>query len=197
MGRMRHNKESEGLEMEGGTMARSGRGVLLIAERHGDPINKALVHSENLMEITSMNLIIRKTSIHWKSGAPGGIGTLTTGSGVLKEAKLSLGLSPQEAVHTDSAELIAAAHASSFFLALANDLQLRVIPSGEIITTATVTMEPLGTEGAMKNIHLNVLAKLPNVTHIRFIEAMVRSKTNSGVSQLPLGNVSMNAKLER
>jgi osmotically inducible protein OsmC len=69
-----------------------------------------------------MNLIICKASVLWKGGGNGGTRTVTTDSGVLKQAKFSLGLPLKNNSHTDPAELIAAAHASSFSLALSNEL---------------------------------------------------------------------------
>lgn len=143
-----------------------------------------------------MNLIIRKASVLWKGGGNGGNRTVTTDSGVLKCAKFSLGLPLKKNSHTDPAELIAAAHASSFSLALSNELGLRASAAGEIVTLATVTLEHLAAGWTIMNIHLNVLAKLPKVTQGRFIDATVRAKTNCVVSRLLRANISMNAKLE-
>lgn len=145
-----------------------------------------------------MNLIMRMASVRWKSGAKGGTRAVTTGSGVLKQAKLSLGTSPRKnGSHTDPAELIAAAHASSFSLALSNELGLKPFAAGDIVTSATVTLEHLAAGWAIMNIHLNVVARLPQVTQGRFIDATVRAKTNCLVSRLLRANISMNAKLER
>lgn len=144
-----------------------------------------------------MNLIIRKASVRWKGGAKGGNRFVTTDSGVLKRARFSLSLPYAGNSHTDPAELIAAAHASSFSLAVSNELGLKASAAGEIITAATVTLEHLATGWTIMNIHLNVLARLPNVTQGRFIDATVRAKTNCVVSRLLRANVSMNAKLEQ
>ena len=144
-----------------------------------------------------MNLIIRKASVLWKGSAKGGTRSVTTDSGMLKRAKFSLGLPLKNNSHTDPAELIAAAHASSFSLALSNELGLKASATGEIATTATVTQEHLAAGWTIMNIHLNVLAKLPKVTQGRFIGATVRAKTNCVVSRLLRTNISMNAKLER
>jgi osmotically inducible protein OsmC len=144
-----------------------------------------------------MNLIIRKASVLWKGSAKGGTRSVTTDSGVLKRAQFSLGLPLKTNSHTDPGELIAAAHASSFSLALPNELGLKASATGEIATTATVTQEHLAAGWTIMNIHLNVLAKLPKVTQGRFIDATVRAKTNCVVSRLLRTNISMNAKLER
>jgi osmotically inducible protein OsmC len=75
-------------------------------------------------------------SVLWKSGGYGGTRTVTTDSGVLKRAKLPLGLPLKSNSHTDPDELIAAAHASSFSLALSNELELRASAAGAIVTAA-------------------------------------------------------------
>lgn len=144
-----------------------------------------------------MNQIIRKASAHWKSGGNVVTRTVTTESGVLKRAKFSLNLPVKHNSHTDPAELIAAAHASSFSLALRNELGLRASTAGKIVAVTTVTLEHLAAGWTIMNIHLNVLAKLPKVTQGRFIDATVRAKTNCVVSRLLHVNISMNAKLEK
>lgn len=144
-----------------------------------------------------MNLIIGKASVLWKGGGSGGTRTVTTNSGVLKRAKFSLGLPLKHASYTDPAELIAAAHASSFSLALSDELGLRASAVGEIVTAATVTLEHLAAGWTVMNIHLNVLARLPKVTQGSFIDATVRAKTNCVVSRLMRASISMNAKLEK
>lgn len=140
-----------------------------------------------------MQLIIRKASVHWKGGG----GTVTTGSGVLKKVKFSLGFPLKCGSHTDSAELIAAAHASSFSSALSRELGLKALVAGELITTATVMLEHLADVWTIRNIHLTVAAKLRKVTQGEFIDATVRAKTNCLVSRSLRANISMNAKLEK
>ena len=145
-----------------------------------------------------MNLMIRKAAVCWKGGAKGGTRAVTTESGVLKQAKFSVGAPlKNNGSHTDPAELIAAAHASSFSLALSNELGLKAVAAGEIVTSATVTLEFLAAGWTIMNIHLNVVARLPKMTQGRFIDATVRAKTNCLVSRSLRANISMNAKLEK
>ena len=96
----------------------------------------------------------------------------------------------------DPAELIAAAHANSFSMALSEELKLKARATGETITTVTVTAEHLSTGWAISNIHLNVVARLPKVTQATFIDAALRAKINCLVSRLLRANISMNARLE-
>jgi osmotically inducible protein OsmC len=166
-------------------------------ERHRNPRNKVLVDSLLSSESSMMNLIIRKAHVRWKGGNKGGSRAVTTESGVLKQAKFSLGIMRKKVSDTDPAELIAAAHASSFSLALSNELGLSASAAGEVLITATVAMEHLAAGWTIMNVHLNVVAKLPKMTQNKFIDASVRAKTSCLVSRLLRANISMNAKLEK
>ena len=147
--------------------------------------------------VVLMKLIMRKAFVRWKGGANGGTRAMSTESGVLKQARYSLGIPFRESSGTDPAELIAAAHAASFSLALSNELGLAGAALGDIVTTATVTLERLAAGWTIMNIHLNVIARLPKVTQSKFIDATVRAKTSCLVSRLLRANISMNAKLEK
>jgi len=142
-----------------------------------------------------MQLIIRKAAAEWKIGSKGGTRVLSTGSGVLKDARCASGFPHQENSVTDPAELIAAAHAGSFSLALSKELKLPPSTSGSIVTTATVTIEHLDTGWTITNIHLNTVATLPKVTQNQFIDATVRAKTSCLVSRLLRATISVNARL--
>ena len=140
---------------------------------------------------------MRKASARWQGGARGGSRTVTIGSGVLKQAGCAPGIPLREKSATDPAELMAAAHAASFAAALSRELGLAGSASGDILSTATVTLEHVAAGWTILNIHLNIVARLPRVTQGRFIDATVRAKTSCLVSRLLRANISMNAKLER
>jgi lipoyl-dependent peroxiredoxin len=144
-----------------------------------------------------MKLIMRKASVRWKGGSRGGTRAMTAESGVLKEARYSLSVPFREDSGTNPAELIAAAHAGSFALALSDELGLARSAAGDIVITATVTLECLAAGWTIMNIHLNIVARLPRVTQRRFIDATVRAKTSCLVSRSLRANISMNAKLEK
>ena len=144
-----------------------------------------------------MKLIMRKASVQWKGGSNGGTRAITTESGALKQAGYSLGIPFRANSGTNPAELIAAAQAASFSLALSNELGLAASSSGNIVTTATVTLEHLAAGWTVINIHLDVRAGLPKLTQGEFIDATVRAKTSCLVSRLLRANISMNAKLEK
>ena len=145
--------------------------------------------------VSAMQLIIRKAAVHWKSGSKGDTRVVSTGSGVSKNARCASGILLKKNSVTDPAELIAAAHAGSFSLALSKELKLAPSAFGSTITTATVTTEHLPTGWMITNIHLNVIARLPKVTQSEFIDATVRAKTSCVISQLLRATISVNAKL--
>ena len=169
----------------------------VIAHRYDNPTEEVLVSLVVSQHRVWKKLIMRQASVRWKGGCQGVTKVVTTASGVRKQAKFSLGIPLKNNSDTDPAELIAAAHASSFSSALSYELGLRALAAGEIVTMATVTMENLTAGWTIMNIHLNVLARLPKVTQGQFIDATVRAKTNCLVSRLLRAHISMNAKLEK
>ncbi|MDB6039979.1 MAG: osmC [Verrucomicrobiales bacterium] len=143
-----------------------------------------------------MKLIIRKASARWKAGVRGGSGSVTTDSGVVEQARFESGIPTRKKASTNPMELIAAALACSFLVALSKELG-KVISPGNIGVSATVTIERLNVGWTVINVHLQVLATLPNVTQSAFIDATIRAKTNCLISRLLHTNISMNAKLEK
>lgn len=143
-----------------------------------------------------MKLMIRKASVQWTDGFRGGSGSMTTDSGALNQAPYSAGARFKKPNGTTPAELIAAAHAGSFSMALANELKLAGFVPDQIAILATVTLELLAAGWTITNINLKVLAKVPKATQGDFIDATLRAKTGCPVSRLLRVNISMNAKLE-
>jgi len=98
---------------------------------------------------------------------------------------------------TNSAELIAAAHAASFSIALSDALDRAGFKAERIVTTATVTSEDLSMEDwTITGILLEVVAKVPAAKVSDFIEAAIGAKTGCSVGRLLNTNVSLNARLE-
>ena len=115
----------------------------------------------------------------------------------MKDADSLSGTRLKNSAAIHSAEMIAAAHASSFSAALSNELALRDSAAGDILTTATVTMEDLAAGWTIRNIKLNVVAKLSRVTQGKFIDAIIRAKTSCLISRVLRANITMNARLEK
>ncbi len=96
---------------------------------------------------------------------------------------------------TNPPELIAAAHAGSFSLMLANELAEAGYNPRQIDTTATVEMEKVSGGLSMGQIHLEVTAAVPRMRECDFVDAALRAKANCPVSRALNATISMRAKL--
>jgi osmotically inducible protein OsmC len=143
-----------------------------------------------------MKIFTCTASVSWEGSNPKREGAITTQSAVLKEAPYGAGSARKEGKGTNPPELIAAAHASSFSMALANELREAGYRASQIDTTATVTMEHIAVGWTMTQIHLDVVASVPRAVHCDFIDAALRAKANCSVSRLLSANISMRAKLK-
>src|SRR5947208_17173421 len=104
----------------------------------------------------------RKASAVWRGGLKDGKGTISTESGVLKEAQYSFGTRFENGVGTNPEELIGAAHAGCFSMALSAELGKAGFTADSIATTATVSLDNVAPAGwTVTKIHLDVLAKIP------------------------------------
>jgi osmotically inducible protein OsmC len=98
---------------------------------------------------------------------------------------------------TSPPELIAAAHAGSFSMTLANELGEAGYRPRQIDTTATVTMEDIAAGWTLTQIHLDVIATVPRVAQCDFVDAALRAKANCPISRSLNANISMRAKLSQ
>ena len=94
-------------------------------------------------------------------------------------------------------ELIAAAHAGSFSLTLANELEEAGYHAKQIDTTATVQMEYISQEWTLTQIDLDVTARVPKAAECDFVDAALQAKANCPISRALNTNISMRAKLTR
>jgi lipoyl-dependent peroxiredoxin len=168
-----------------------------IARNYNYPSHEVLVSRKVWRQNTVVKLIMKKAAVRWNGGPKCRTRIMSTQSGELARTRIYAGLPRCESSGTDPLELIAAAQAGSFSLALSNELGSAASASDHIITTATVTLERLPAGWTIMSIHLDVTAKLPKVTQGRFIDATVRAKTRCLVTRLLRTNVSMTAKLEK
>ena len=97
---------------------------------------------------------------------------------------------------TNPSELIAAAHAGSFSMTLAEELKAAGYCASEIDTTAIVTTEHIGTRWTITRAHLEVIATVPQGEQFDFVDATLRAKANCPVSRVLIANISMQAKLK-
>nr|PZN88226.1 MAG: OsmC family peroxiredoxin [Pseudomonadota bacterium] len=138
----------------------------------------------------------RIASAEWKGSLKEGKGTLTTGSTLLSNAQYSFGTRFEQGVGTNPEELIAAAHAGCFSMALSAQLGNAGFTPESIKTNATVTLEKTDNGFAITAVHLDVKAKVPGADQAAFEKAANTAKENCPVSKVLNAKITMDAKLE-
>jgi lipoyl-dependent peroxiredoxin len=137
----------------------------------------------------------RKASAVWKGGLKDGKGSLTAPSGVFSNTPYSFATRFENTPGTNPEELIAAAHAGCFSMALSAQLGSAGITPESIETTATVTLEKVDTGFAITTVNLDVTAKIPGADQAAFQKATDNAKSGCPVSKLLNAKITMNAKL--
>ena len=120
----------------------------------------------------------------WQGGLRDGKGTISTESGTLNEAQYSFGTRFENGVGTNPEELIAAAHAGCFTMALSSELTSVKLPPESLETTATVTMDKTDDGPTVTKIHLVTKAKVPGVEKEKFDELAKKAKEGCPISRL-------------
>ena len=138
----------------------------------------------------------RKASAAWQGGLKDGQGTISTESGILASAQYSFGTRFENGIGTNPEELIAAAHAGCFSMALSGQLGSANLKPERINTTATVTMEKLEAGWTLTAVHLDVTAKIPGATAAAFAMAAGNAKAGCPISRVLNATITMDAKLE-
>ena len=138
----------------------------------------------------------RKASAEWKGGLKDGLGTVSTASKVLNETPYSFSTRFEDQPGTNPEELIAAAHAGCFSMALSAQLGNAGMKAESIRTTATLTMEKLEAGFTITAIHLDVAARIPNADPAAFDKAATNAKEGCPVSRVLKANITMSAKLD-
>ena len=137
----------------------------------------------------------RKGSAQWKGGLKDGKGTVSTASGVLKGTPYSFSSRFEGQQGTNPEELLGAAHAGCFSMALSAQLDGAGLKADSIDTTATVSLEKLEGGFAITSVHLEVRAKVPGADQAKFDEATKKAKEGCPVSKLFNTKITMDAKL--
>ena len=139
----------------------------------------------------------RKASAVWKGGLKDGKGEFSAPSGVFSQVPYSFTTRFENAPGTNPEELIAAAHASCFSMALSAQLGGANLTADSINTTANLKMEKLDAGWAITAIHLDVKAKVPNADDAAFQKAAENAKAGCPVSKVLNAKITMNAVLEK
>ena len=138
----------------------------------------------------------RKASAVWHGDLKSGKGAISTESGVLKQTQYSFGTRFENGVGTNPEELIAAAHAGCFSMALSAELGRAGVTPETIFTTATVTLEKTDAGFTVTESHLELAAKIPGLDEEKFIAIANGAKAGCPVSRLLNAKISLDAKLE-
>ena len=139
----------------------------------------------------------RTASAVWRGGLKDGKGTISSQSGVLKDTQYSFGTRFENGVGTNPEELIAAAHAGCFTMALSAQLGNANFTPESLETTADVKFEKTEEGFRITAIHLTTRAKVPGASAEAFDTAAQNAKNGCPISQLFKGNtqISLDAKL--
>jgi lipoyl-dependent peroxiredoxin len=138
----------------------------------------------------------RKASALWKGSLKEGKGTISTDSGVLSDTQYSFATRFADGKGTNPEELIAAAHAGCFSMALSNELGKSGLTPESIRTGAIVTLEQMASGFAITAVHLDVSAKVPGASSKAFEAAAGAAKSGCPVSKVLKADITMDAKLE-
>jgi osmotically inducible protein OsmC len=137
----------------------------------------------------------RKASAVWKGDLKSGKGSISTESGVLKETQYSFSTRFENGVGTNPEELIGAAHAGCFSMALSAELGKAGFTPSAINTTATITMEKTDAGFTVTESHLDMTASVPGIDQAKFIAIANGAKAGCPISRLLTAKVSLDAKL--
>ena len=140
--------------------------------------------------------MVRKASAEWRGGLKDGAGTISTESGTLKNTQYSFKARFENGTGTNPEELIAAAHAGCFSMALSAQLGAAGITAESIRTTASVTLEKVGEGFSVTSSHLDLSARIPGVEPAAFQKAADAAKSGCPISKLLNAAVTLSAKLE-
>ena len=138
----------------------------------------------------------RKGSAVWTGDLKEGDGIVSTASGVLDQTRYGFKSRFEEGPGTNPEELIGAAHAGCFSMALSGALGKAGFTPDQISTTATVSLEQVDGGFEIKAIHLDVSAKVPGADDAAFQKAAEGAKAGCPVSKLLKAEISMSAKLQ-
>lgn len=138
----------------------------------------------------------RKGSAEWRGGLKDGKGTVSTESGVLSDAQYSFTTRFESGQGTNPEELVAAAHAGCFSMALSVQLGNAGLTAESIRTTATVSMDKLDAGWTVTAVHLDVAAKIPGAEQAKFEAAAANAKAGCPISRLLKAEITMDARLE-
>lgn len=138
----------------------------------------------------------RKASAVWKGGLKDGKGTISAPGGVLNNTPYSFSMRFENAPGTNPEELIAAAHAGCFSMALSAQLGEAKLTPTSIATTVTLSLDKLDSGWTITASHIDVVGKVPGADEATFLKYAEAAEKGCPVSKVLNAKITMNAKLE-
>jgi osmotically inducible protein OsmC len=139
--------------------------------------------------------VIRKAKAIWRGTGREGTGELSTDSGVLAQTPYSFKTRFENEKGTNPEELIAAAHAGCFTMALAFRLQAAGLTPTKLDTEAAVTLEPEGQGFKISRSALTLRASVPGLEEAAFAQMAGEAEKNCPVSKVLNAEITLDAKL--
>jgi osmotically inducible protein OsmC len=143
-----------------------------------------------------MEVMQRTANAKWQGDLKSGSGTLTTASGVLSNSAYSFHTRFEDGKGTNPEELLAAAHAGCFTMALSNQLAQAGFKAESLETKCTISLEKTDSGFAITQSHLELKARVPGATQEAFDKATAAAKSGCPVSKLYNTSITLDAKLE-
>ena len=131
----------------------------------------------------------------WSGGLRGGKGTMSTDSGVLADTQYSFSTRFENGIGTNPEELIAAAHAGCYSMALSAELEKAELTPEAVSTTATLTFEKTDAGFTITVSHLDVVANVPGADAAKFAEIANAAKIGCPISRALTAEITLDAKL--
>ena len=138
----------------------------------------------------------KTASAHWQGGIKDGKGTISTESGALKESPYGFNTRFEDKPGTNPEELIGAAHAGCFSMALSKELGEAGMTAESIDTTAQVTLDKVDGGFEISAVHLTLRAKIPGAERTAFEKAVEAAKSGCPVSKLLKATITLEGVLE-
>jgi osmotically inducible protein OsmC len=143
-----------------------------------------------------MAAIKKSASAVWSGGLKDGKGQISTQSGAMKDNPYGFNTRFEDQPGTNPEELIGAAHAACFTMALSGQLGEAGMTAQRLETKATVTLEKADGGFSITAVHLDLVAEIPGASKEAFEAAANRAKENCPVSKLLNANITMDARLQ-
>jgi len=140
---------------------------------------------------------MKKTaSAHWQGGIKDGKGTISTQSGALKSAPYGFNTRFEDQPGTNPEELLGAAHAGCFSMALSKELGEAGMAAESIDTQAEVTLDKADGGFSITAVHLTLKARIPGADRAAFEKAVETAKNGCPVSKVLNAEITLEAVLD-